>query len=154
MFEILFRKNCNACQKYLNHMMCSVTLKNVALHTILFNFTMWLWNCRRRLFSYKNFVGWKATEEKRVPDRLEIIKNQQLINLYRTTLLRTWFCLHVSQNKLSAGTPLCDINFISAIKRKMRARSGTNRRNFSQSFTYREREKGSAKKENIFTGNL
>lgn len=35
------------------------------------------------------------------------IKNQQLINLYDVaTLFWTWFCLHVSQNKLSLSTPL------------------------------------------------
>ena len=55
----------------------------------------------------------------KIPDRLEIIKNQQLINLHRATHFWAWFCLHVSQYKLSAGTPLCDINFISAIKRNV-----------------------------------
>lgn len=58
------------------------------------------------------------------------MKNQQLINLHRTGIHiptplcgERWFSLHVSQNKLSWGTPLCDINFISAIKRNHFVRS-------------------------------
>lgn len=111
-----FLHSCNACLKYLNHtVMCCVALEIPFLHTI-FQFQ----HVPSELLSFsREWLGKKECGGLKIPDRLEIIKNQQLINLHRATHFWAWFCLHVSQNKLSAGTPLCDINFISAIKRNV-----------------------------------